>query len=419
MLPVADQFRRVLLLVSFGALALFTGLRGYTSVFVGALLVLVTMGLAYLWNRSVFTKLTFERTLNRTQVEYDGSIYMHLTAINRKILPIFGLRIEDTVTPGLKFANSENLVEVKDGAHNIFRDFLHLSWYERRRRVYELVPQRRGRFEFGSGTASYADPFGFFKNEKEGIYEPENLIVFPKVVPIQGVEALDTYLFGSRPREGWIFADPLNRVGTRRYERTDSARLINWKATARHAQLQVDVEKPSFDQQVYLFLDQPPEVKWWSPAVANNLEVAIMAAASLIHNYTQAGYQVQLATNLVSKVHGLSQRPTGLLRGRAQRSQLLSNLSLLQNFSVEPGEQVLNRLQTRIRPGATIVVVSTAPDELTPEFSQALRKLMRRSRVALVRVQPNIASLPRESGLKEWRVEGGTDWHELEKLELF
>ena len=152
--------------------------------------------------------------------------------------------------------------------------------------------------------------------------------------------------------------------------------------------------------------------------MANNLEVAIMAAASLIHNYTQAGYQVQLATNLVSKVHGLSQRPTGLLRGRAQRSQLLSNLSLLQNFSVEPGEQVL-KAQTRIRPGATIVVVSTAPDELTPEFSQALRKLMRRSRVALVRVQPNITSLPRESGLKEWRVEGGTDWHELEKLELF
>ena len=65
------------------------------------------------------------------------------------------------------------------------------------------------------------------------------------------------------------------------------------------------------------------------------------------------------------------------------------------------------------------MVVSTAPDELTPEFSQALRKLMRRSRVALVRVQPNITSLPRESGLKEWRVEGGTDWHELEKLELF
>ncbi len=108
------------MLLSFGFLALFAGLRGYTSVFIGSLLVLVAMGLAYLWNRCVFTRLSFNRTLNRTQVEFEGTINMQLTATNRKILPLFGLRVEDTISHGLKLADSDKLVEVKDGAYNIF-----------------------------------------------------------------------------------------------------------------------------------------------------------------------------------------------------------------------------------------------------------------------------------------------------------
>ncbi len=415
---MANRFKRGLLLLSFGFLALFAGLRGYTSVFIGSLLVLVAMGLAYLWNRCVFTRLSFNRTLNRTQVEFEGTINMQLTATNRKILPLFGLRVEDTISHGLKLADSDKLVEVKDGAYNIFRDHLHINWYERRRRVYELIPEQRGRFEFGGGSANYADPFGFFQNRKEQIFAPARLIVFPKVVPVKGIEALDTYLFGSRPREGWIFVDPLNRVGTRPYESTDSARLINWKATARHVQVQVNVEKPSFDQQIFILLEQPPQVKWWSPATANNLEVAIMAAASLIHSYTQEGYQIQFASNLISKVHRLNRRPSPVVRGRAQRSKLLSGLALLQSFSVEPGAKMLARLQPVLKPGATVVVISTAPGHLEKAFSQAIRKMMRRSRVAVVRVQPDCSTLPREAGLKEWRIEGGRQWHEIAALEL-
>ncbi len=415
---MGDRFKRGLLLLSFGVLALFAGLRGYTSVFMGSLLVLVAMGMAYLWNRFVFTRLSLERTLKRKQVEFDGTINMQLTATNRKILPLFGLKIEDTVSHGLKLEDSDKLVEIKDGAYNIFRDYLHLNWYERRRRTYQLIPQHRGRFEFGRGSADYADPFGFFQNRKEQIFEPARLIVFPKVVPIKGIGALDTYLFGARPREGWIYADPLNRVGTRPYQSTDSARLINWKATARHVQVQVNVEKPSFDQQVYIVLEQPPQAQWWNTTTANNLEVAIMAAASLIHSYTQEGYQIQFASNLISKVHGLNQRSTPVIRGRAQRSQLLSNLSLLQNFSVEPGEKVLGRLQTALKPGATVVIISTAPGNLEKTFTRAVLKMMRRSRVAVIRVQPDCSSLPRETGLKEWRIEGGRHWHEMAALEL-
>lgn len=413
------KLKATLLILSFGVLALYAGLKGYTVALVGALLVLVAVSMAYLWNRCVFSKLALERTINRRQGEFDATFTMQLTVTNRKVLPLFGLKVEHQITPGLELGDPRKLIVVKDRANNLFRDYFHLNWYEKRKRVYELRPRRRGRFEFGGGCLSYADPFGLFVNKQEGVFPETKLIVFPKIVPIQGMHSLDTYLFGSRPREGWIFVDPLNRVGTRPYESTDSARLINWKATARHVQTQVNVEKPSFDQQVYLILDQPPELDWWTKTVSNNLEVAIIVAASLVHTYGEGGYQIHLITNLISKVHGIARLPNQMARGRAQRTQLLTNLALLQNFSVVPSTKVLQGYQGQIKPGSTVVIVTTALGDLDEQFVQFIRRLMVKSRVAVVRVATDSAQLRKTAGLKEWRIEGGTPWDELSNVELF
>ena len=413
-----DHKQRVLFLTfSFAALALFAGLRGYLTAFLAALLVFTAIGLAFVWNRFVFRKLHLKRSLNRTYAEFDSLITMELAITNRKVLPLLGLKLESTVTSGLEFADSRRLLTERDGRENIFQDFFHLNWYEKRTRRYELRPLKRGRYEFGQGTLSYADPFGFFANQLEDVLETEKITVFPKIVPIQGQTGLNTYLFGSRPREGWIYTDPLNLVGTRPYQTTDSARQINWKATARHGAMQVDIEKPSFDQQVYLVLLQPPQAKWWVSAVNNNLEVAIMAAASLIDNYLQAGYQINLATNLISRIHGLEEKPSRLIAGRSQRVELLTRLALLHNFSMEPDQRVLARIGKRMEPGCTAVVITTAPGKLEPALAGSIRRLMARGRVGVLRVSAE-KELKRTAGLREWRIEGRRPWREAASLEL-
>lgn len=416
---MAPTFRTALLTALFGVVALVVGLRGLTVAFIGSLLVLVAMAMAYLWNRFVFSRLTVERAINRKHAEFDAPLTMQLGLTNRKLLPIFGLKVEHHVGPGLKIGEPRNLQVIKHGAYNIFQDSFQLNWYEKRGRTYDLVPERRGRFEFGSGSLSYSDPFGFFASHLEGVFPDHQLVVFPRVVPIKGIASLNTFLFGTRPKEGWIFTDPLNRIGTRPYQSTDSARLINWKASARHVETQVHVEKPSFDQEVYLVLEQPPDLAWWTQQVSNTLEVAIMAAASLVHSYSQSGYEIVLLTNLVSQVHGVASAPQSARRGRAERNQLLTNLALLQGFSVEPIQKILTRAKGQFKPGSTIVVLTTAPGELDPVFSQALRKLSQGSRVALVRVLPDSASGSPADGIKQWRLEGGRPWHELAALELF
>lgn len=414
---MAPKFKAGLLIFSFGVLALIAGLRGYTVAFIGALLVLIAVSMAYVWNRFVFSKLTLIRNLNRRQGEFDSNFTMELTVTNRKILPLFGLKLENTISPGLELADPRKLVIIKDGAYNIFRDFFHLNWYEKRTRTYELLPQKRGRFEFGGGHLSYADPFGLFVNEQEDVFPVTQLVVFPKIVPIVGVGSMNTYLFGSKPREGWIFVDPLNRVGTRPYASTDSARQINWKATARHVQTQVNVEKPSFDQQVHLILDQTPDTSWWTKEISNNLEVAIMVVASLVHNYCEQGYQIHFNTNLVSKT-GLGQVAKRPARGRVQRSQVLTDLALLQGFSVDSSLGAIRTCIRQIKPGNTVVLVTTALGDLDEQFILLVKRLGLRAKVAVIRVVPDLTELSKTEGLKEWWIEGGLPWDELTSLEL-
>ena len=95
------------------------------------------------------------------------------------------------------------------------------------------LPLNGGLYEFGPGSLTSRDPFGLFPQEAEAVLEPCRLVVLPKIVPLVGAEALDR-LFGTRRREGWIFTETHCTKPVRGLSEGDSARKINWKASARH-----------------------------------------------------------------------------------------------------------------------------------------------------------------------------------------
>lgn len=412
------NFKAVVLISLFGAIAAYTGLKGYSVAFIGTLFVLMAVVMAYLWNHLVFSKLILKREVSRKEAEFGAPVSMQLSVTNNKLLPLLGLQIEYHISSELELEPPGKLVKIKDSTYNKFRDIFYLNWYEKREHIFELYPYKRGRYEFGTGTISYSDPFGLFFNEQKEVFSKKELVVFPKILPVKGISSLNTYLFGSRPRDGWIYSDPLNKIGTRPYISTDSARKINWKATARHIETQVDVEKPSFDQQVNLILEQPIELEWWTSEVTNISEIAIMTMASLIHSYSEIGYEIKLYTNLVPKLQRKLTASKRVTRGQAQRNYLLRNLALMQNFSTNSLSLVLGREQRKIEPGSTVVIVTTASGELSDDFLKLARNIMLKSRVAIIRVLSDVVHTPWTSGLKEWRIEGGGPWNEMAKLEL-
>lgn len=379
--------------------------EAYTG-FVIALLALVGLSIAYLWQSRVFRRLTIERSLSQTTVPWGRTVEYRLQVVNRKFLPVFGMEIRDEVPTGVEFAEKDRVVKVRGLPRSILRDTMTVMWYERRTRRYLFTAERRGLYEFGPGSLTSRDPFGLFPQEAADVLEPAKLVVLPRVVPLIGAEALDTALFGTRQREGWIFTDPLHKAGTRPYQRGDSARKINWKASARHLQLQVDVEKPAFDEEIELILLQPDRARWWEQQAANRLELAIMLAASLVNRYGSLGQKFRLHTNLASSRSVSSRVP----------ANTMVQLALLQNFSLRGGETVLCKAARGLRTASSIVVI-IAGEEIPESWTAVLRRLSQKHRVILIHVG-GIKPQPGLPGVRQFQVDGEVKWDETAQFEL-
>lgn len=390
----------------FAILAAAAALREAYAAFITALLALTGLGTAYLWQHRVFRKLTVERSLSQTTVPWGRTVEYRLQVINRKLLPVFGMEIKDEVPTAVQFVQADRVVKVRGLPRAVLRDTMTVMWYERRTRRYLFTAERRGLYEFGPGSLTSRDPFGLFPQEAEAVLEPCRLVVLPKIVPLVGAEALDTALFGTRPREGWIFTDPLHKAGTRPYQRGDSARKINWKASARHLQLQVDVEKPAFDEEIELILLQPDRARWWEQNAANRLELAIMLAASLVNRYGSFGQKFRLHTNLASS-RSLSSSVPG---------NTLIQLALLQNFSLREGEKVLLELGRRLQNAGRVVVI-TAGEEIPASWVLPLRRLSQAHSLVLIHVGGGEGQF-RLAGIRQFQVDGEVKWDEASQFDL-
>lgn len=388
---------------SLGALSLVAGLRGAYVPFVVALLGLLGLGLTYLWQRRVFHKLDVTRTLSQHTVHWGQTVEYRLEVTNRKFLPVFGLEIKDEIPTGVNFTEDGLVSKVRGLPRANFSDSMTVMWYERRRRAHTFTSAHRGQYEFGPGGLTSRDPFGLFPKETRDVLEPAKLVVLPRIVPISGASALDASLFGARQKEGWIFTDPLHKAGTRPYQSSDSARKINWKASARHVQLQVDVEKPAFDQEIQMVLLQPERTRWWETDAGNKVELAVMAAAALVNRYSRIGQKFKLHTNLASS---LSKAP----------QDIMAQLALLQNFSLGKSEALLRRLGQRLHTSTSIVVITTAA-AISDSWAAELMRLGRKHRVVLIQVgaDPSGAKLP---GVRQFQVDGEVKWDEITQFEL-
>ena len=171
---MASRPASIFLIACFGAAALYTGLRGDTVPLLAALLVLVAAAAAYAWNHFVFAKLTLERKLNRRCADFDAPIVLRLSAANRKVLPIFGLKVNFT-TSGPRWSwLLRQLCTMR--AMTCSRRFC-TSVIRKRSRCTSCVLPAVDAFS-SAPVLCITDP-GFFSNAREEVFDEDQLIVFP------------------------------------------------------------------------------------------------------------------------------------------------------------------------------------------------------------------------------------------------
>ena len=152
--------------------------------------------------------------------------------------------------------------------------------------IVECYFPKRGRYTENTFCFSTRFPFGFAERRIH-VRVLQDIIVYPSVDPLPGFEQMLFSLTGDitaffRGRGGDFY-----RI--RPYENFESARHVDWKATAHTGELQVREFAREQEQTILLYLDLEQDE-------GETFELSVNAAAYLAWNFAQRGARVRFST---------------------------------------------------------------------------------------------------------------------------
>jgi uncharacterized protein (DUF58 family) len=160
---------------------------------------------------------------------------------------------------------------------------------------YKLELRMRGYYQIGPLVLESGDLFGLHRRYR-AVTEPHFLLVYPKVVPLEGFELASRRPVGEIRLAHRLFEDPTRIAGVREYQQGDPLNRVHWRATARTGTLHSKMYEPSTIAGATIVLGfhkggYPPRGEPFRS------ELAVTAAASLANAVYETGQQVGLVTN--------------------------------------------------------------------------------------------------------------------------
>lgn len=329
-------------------------LRQNIMLLIGVMLALVG-GASHLWAAYCLRGVTYQRRFARRKLFFGEDTNLFMEVVNAKPLPLAWLITVDEIPAALEMVSGD-VFRIGDPRRRILVNTLSLRWYERVTRRYRLRGSQRGVWQFGPVQLSSGDIFGF-SIERLAIEDRQELLVYPKIVPVAALGLPPMHPFGDERTQRRVLDDPLRLLGTREYVAGDSYRHIHWKATARRQQLQTKLFEPSASRPLAIFLNLRTAHFINEGVDPVLLEFGISVAASVAHWGWQQSQPVGLFTNSVLP---LSNERIRILP-RREPEQLHEILEALARTE-EDGRWALNtvlKLEGRqLRYGSSIVVIT-------------------------------------------------------------
>lgn len=334
-----------------------------------ATLTLLTAGVSWLWNRYSLHAVTYRRQLDATRVFRDEMVTLRLELVNKKLLPLAWLEVEDEAPEECTALDrpltpSGRPTRVSLPYLTSLRPFERVTW------TVTLRCSRRGFFTFGPAQLRSGDIFGFFSIRRD-YPAADTLLVYPRIVPLPDLGIPPRQAFGNARAPQALLLDPLRPVGVRDYHPEDPFRYLHWKATARAQQLQVRVFEPTTVTQLGIFLNLSTVERYWEGLDTVHSEAAITAGASLAHYALGERHAVGVYAN--SRV-GWSDQPLRIAPGSGptQLLLILEGLAKLAQFATIDFPKLLATEARRLPWGSTIVVVTA---RMTPPLAATLEAL--------------------------------------------
>jgi uncharacterized protein (DUF58 family) len=273
------------ILLLLAALLLDSSLLAYATYVLLALLI-ISRFLARSWINGLSAK----RACNKMTAEVDETVAVQVIVENNGWMPVPWVLVEDLL-PQFALQQKPPRLKIKGKRMQVS---LIASRSETTVR-YHIQPQMRGYYQIGPVILESGDLFGLHRRYRIET-EPSYLLVYPRIVPLQGYELASRRPIGDVRLTHRLFEDPTRIGGVRPYEQGDPLNRVHWRATARTGQLHSKVYEPSTLAGATILLDFHT-AGYHGRGEPYRSELAVTAAVSLANAVYELGQQIGFVSN--------------------------------------------------------------------------------------------------------------------------
>lgn len=257
------------------------------------------IGLVYLaqvlFFRSYWSKgLDVELQFSKPAIRAGEQVVLKETVRNRKSIPLHCLRVTLAVERLLEAVRSEN-TSFSDYSYR--SEVFSLESYEEVERLMEFYCVKRGYIRVGEVKVSSQDLF-YTQTFSHFIPTQTELFIYPSAVDSRSLLVLSRHIIGEMLMRQAEFEDPFSFRGIRPYTIGDPLKIINWNASARAMDLQVNLFEPAAEREVVIITD----LAWDQLIFPEDLiEEGISLSASLFETLAGEGIATALVSNALDQ----------------------------------------------------------------------------------------------------------------------
>lgn len=240
--------------------------------------------------RNWIENLAARRECNRLTANIGDTVAVVVSLTNTGKLPITWVLLEDSL-PREALAQRPPRIKVKNKRFGITE----LPAGGGHTLNYQVTFLMRGYYQIGPLLAETGDLFGLHRRYRI-LTEPSYVLVYPKVVPLEGYDLASRRPIGEVRMMHRLFEDPTRISGVRQYQNGDPLNRIHWRATARTGELHSKTYEPSTIAGITLLLDFHRD-SYPDRGEPHRSELAVTTVASLANTVYQMGQQIGFFSN--------------------------------------------------------------------------------------------------------------------------
>lgn len=240
--------------------------------------------------RQCFKKVNASLKFEINEVFQGENLKLILTLVNKKFMPLWWLGVKYNVSRKIRFEEDKEFTAAND---NYRKDIFFMMPYEKITKAYPIIAARRGHYSINEVELNSGDLFGDTRLLKKLCNNTE-LYVYPRLVEVEKLNIVFNKINGDVTAKRNLLEDPFQLRGIREYTPFDSLKSINWKATARSAELKVNQFSSTCSGGVTILLNVE---KFNNFDAFEVMEEAVSITASLAAKYINMGINVEVITN--------------------------------------------------------------------------------------------------------------------------